>query len=433
MSTSPLRHAIFSSSINSADSQDFRNSHLIPKSNKYPKRDQITSMYRNKQSLSVALLSLVSFLFRQHGVIAFVTSPVKTTKPPLSLRRTQERRHDISLQMMWPVQDPKGMAADFPDTKSRVFAGILATLFTWHGVTANNLNPVLASSATTLAISLWSPGLGQAAFCGSFAGMTSFGSVYSTLTAAVITASLFEVLIHRRNKFLGLGGKLSFQAFMATNLTAFLFGFQSPINHFPMSSKAWGDALKASPYMYGMLCGAIGSVLTIFLREIAEFNPNRDNDLQDPVRSSAVIGILAAMCIGVGGFLDYNGAMMMFGGAFTGMSYPSRLLKGIRPGKQTRTLPNAVSTVVWFGVAGALGGLVHALTLSLGWWTGGWGGKAGTCAFTGVMLFRALEKSVYFVRQQMGWTSLLVEEDGAIKGKTGDVSSNPLERAKVPN
>jgi hypothetical protein len=397
-------------------------------------------MYRNKQSLSLALLSLVSFIFRQHGVIAFVTSPVQTTKPPLSIRRTQERRYDpiqatstalpISLLMVWPTQDPKGMAADFPDTKSRVIGGILATLFTWHGITANNLNPVLASSATTIAMSLWSPGLGQAAFCGSFAGMTSFGSVYSTLTGAVITASLFEVLIHRRNKWLGLGGKLSFQAFMATNLTAFLFGFQSPISQFPMSLKAWGGALKASPYMYGMLCGAIGSVLTIFLREIAEFS---HNDLQDPVRSSAVIGVLAAMCIGIGGFLDYNGAMIMFGGAFTGMSYPSRLLKGIRPGKQTRTLPSAVSTVFWFGVAGALGGLVHALTLSLGWWTGGWGGKAGTCAFVGVLLFRALEKSVYVVRQQMGWTSLLVEEDGAISGKTDDVSSNSLKAVEVSN
>lgn len=342
--------------------------------------------------------------------------------------------------MIWPSKDPKGMADDFPDTKSRFIGGILATLFTWHGITSNSLNPVLASSATTLALSLWSPGLGQAAFCGSFAGMTSFGSVYSTLTAAVITATFFEMLIHRRNKWLGLGGKLSFQAFMATNLTAYLFGFAGPVKYVPQTLAAWGAAFQAAPYMYGMCCGAIGSVLTIFLREIAEFNPNRDNDLQDPVRSSAVIGVFAAMFLGVGNFLDYNGVMIVFGGAFTGMSYPSRLLKGIRPGRDVkRNLPNALSTIVWFGVAGALGGLVHAMTLSLGWYTGGWGGKAGTCAFAGVAIFRALEKASYVLRKQLGWTSTYIEpqvaEGDSVNGKADDdsVSSNPLKVAGVPN
>eukprot|EP00980_Cylindrotheca_fusiformis_P011482 scaffold2663_cov73-Cylindrotheca_fusiformis.AAC.4 len=421
-----------------------------------------------KQRLSVTLLSLASVLLCHHQEAnAFVTktSPsLSTTGIPSRTIANHKRKYvdhssfssttttttkttsslPVSLHMIWPSRDPKGMAADFPDTKYRVLGGILATLFTWHGITANSLNPVLASSATTLAMSLWSPGLGQAAFCGSFAGMTSFGSVYSTLTAAVITATMFEMLIHRRNKWLGLGGKLSFQAFLATNLTAYLFGFAGPIQSpVPKSFAAWKGALQAAPVMYGMLCGAIGSVLTIFLREIAEFNPNRDNDLQDPVRSSAVIGVLAAMSLGVGGFLDYNGAMMVFGGAFTGMSYPSRLIKGIRPGKKHRRTPDAVSTILWFGVAGALGGLIHAMTLSLGWYTGGWGGKAGTCAFAGVALFRGLENSVYFVRKRMGWTTPYVaeEEDEAegeveANGTTSSsdgVNPNPLKTAEVSN
>ncbi|KAL3935822.1 MAG: hypothetical protein SGBAC_008735 [Bacillariaceae sp.] len=330
--------------------------------------------------------------------------------------------------------DPKGFAVDYPNTRGRFLASVVATLFTWHGISANGLNPVMASSATTLAISLWSPGLGQAAFCGSFAGMNANGNWGMMLTVASLTASLFEVLIHRRGKWVGLGGKLSFQAFMASNLTALLFGKATFgwVSRLPTSLPAMWAIIQASPIGYGMLCGALGSVLTIFLREVAEYNPNRDNDLQDPVRSSAVIGILAAMAMGIGGFLDDYGAMIMFGGAFTGMSYPSRLLKGKGGGTNlSRRDPTALQTLVWFGVAGAFGGFIHALTLTMKLWTGGWGGKAGTCAFTGALVFRVFERIHYKIRQRMGWVdqpingSASVLEGGVTNGEAAS-SANGL-------
>lgn len=122
--------------------------------------------------------------------------------------------------MVWKTKDPKGVAMDFPKTKARFVAMILATLFTWHGIVVHSMNPVLASAATTLLITMWSPGLGQAAFCGSFAGMSSVGTYASTSLVALLNAILFEIVVHRENKWLGLGGRLGFIAFVASNIVA---------------------------------------------------------------------------------------------------------------------------------------------------------------------------------------------------------------------
>ncbi|CAJ1968327.1 unnamed protein product [Cylindrotheca closterium] len=343
----------------------------------------------------------------------------------MMMRKEQRSTALNAIKQFWKT-DPKGMADDYEDTRARFLAGILATIFTWHGISVNGLNPVMASSAATLAISLWSPGLGQAAFCGSFAGMNANGDWGMILTAASLTATLFEILIHRGGKWVGLGGKLSFQAFMASNLTALLFGKATFgwISRLPTSLPALIAIVKASPCGYGMLCGALGSVLTIFLREVAEYNPNRVNDLQDPVRASAVIGILAALVMGMGGFLDEYGAMIMFGGAFTGMSYPTRLLKGKGGGTDwKRADPTALQTLFWFGVAGAFGGLIHALTLTMKLWTGGWGGKAGTCAFCGALVFRVCERIHYKVRQKIGWVDQPI--NGSAPSETSPNGESP--------
>ena len=47
-----------------------------------------------------------------------------------------------------------------------------------------------------------------------------------------------------------------------------------------------------------------------------------------------------------------------------------------------------------FALAGALGGVVHGATIDWNVWAGGWGGKAGTCAFIGCLAFRFLSKIV---------------------------------------
>jgi hypothetical protein len=383
-----------------------------------PRHEALTTMAisSHKQSVLIALLSFLSLSFRQQNGFAhaFTSSPYVLRKktPNPSLPQLRQSRFapmldsPSSLNMIWRKKDPKGMPVDFPGTKTRLVATIIATLATWHSIAINQMNPVLASSATTLAFSLWSPGLGQAAFCGSFAGMSSAGSFASTLTAGAITAGLFELAIHRGNKWLGLGGRLGFVAFLATNMAAYLFGAPHSMLDIPISLKEWISILKASPYLYSIACGALGSVATIVLREIAENATNEDNDMQDPIRAAAAIGVVSSLLVGVGGWLDNFGSLLVFGGAFTGMSLPSRLLKGVIPGRKKRNPPGAIAIVLWYAAAGALGGLIHALTIPLQWWSGGiWGGKAGSCAFGGVLIFRAFEKCVYWVRDRMEWTS----------------------------
>ncbi|CAJ1946107.1 unnamed protein product [Cylindrotheca closterium] len=358
---------------------------------------------------------------QQHSIRSPQADHLNSSSPPSSFSTTR-------LNMIWKPIDPKGMAMDFPKTKTRFVATILATLLTWHGIVAHQMNPVLASAVSTLVITMWSPGLGQAAFCGSFAGMTSGGTLISTSLIALLNAILFEVVVHRENKWLGLGGRLGMIAFVASNIVAdVLLSKPHAMLQVPMSLPQWWSILQKSPWKYSMVCAAIGSVATIVLREVAENASNIDNDLRDPIRAAAVIGLIASLSQGMG-FGDYYkldnfGSLLVFGGAFTGMSLPSRLLTGVVPvagdnnddynssttegqqqQQQQRKPPGAYSIVLWYAVAGALGGLVHALTIPLNWWTGGiWGGKAGTCAFAGVCLFRGLEKMVYTLRQSLGW------------------------------
>ena len=315
----------------------------------------------------------------------------------------------------WPTnRDPKGVAPDYDKTKSRLAVTVLATAITWqaHAYGQAACGPVLASAATTLAASLWNPGLGQAAFAGSFAGMSSIGVLTGwkqALLAGSFTAALFEILIHRENKFLGLGGRLGLIAFVAVNIVATMTGVSAfpteaaiglPFVGGATSLSSFVGAIRSAPLAKAAICGGLGAIATIVLRETAE---GSSQDMSDPVRASAVVGLLAALLIGIKDFGDF-GALMAFGGSFTGMSLPSRLVKGGYPGGKKRSTPWPSTTILCFGAAGALGGIIHAATIGLNWWSvpAGWGGKAGTCAFAGVLLFRGIEKIIYSIRKAMG-------------------------------
>jgi hypothetical protein len=228
------------------------------------------------------------------------------------------------------------------------------------------------------------------------------------LAVATLTAALYEIVIHRYKRWLGLGGRLGFVAWLASNIAAILHGSPHPALHIPVTLSAWIAIVKASPAFYACTCAALGSVATITLREYAEVS-NSDNGMQDPVRAATTVGIIASLCLGIFG-LDSFGACVVLGGAFSGMSLPSRLLKGVVPGRKKRNPPGPLAIVVYYAAAGALGGLIHALSVPLNWWTGGiWGGKSGVCAFAGVLIFRGLEKIVYWIREKMGWTSEIVD------------------------
>jgi len=46
------------------------------------------------------------------------------------------------------------------------------------------------------------------------------------------------------------------------------------------------------------------------------------------------------------------------------------------------------------------GGLVHAITMHEGYWSGGWGGKAGLCAFAGCWVYWGFGNALDFFRKK---------------------------------
>ncbi len=198
-----------------------------------------------------------------------------------------------------------------------------------------------------------------------------------------VTSILFEALIHYRNLFLGVGGRLGATAFLATSIIASLTSVSTGVSITALPSLT--TALFTTPTVISMaLWHAVGSVATIVLREASD-----DSAAADPVRASAVIGLIGALVLE-----DKTAALAVYGGSFVGMSLPSRLMYGILPSmkKKMKSAPSVASLLSAFAVAGALGGIVHGLTIELGLWPGGWGGKAGSCAFVGCLIYRAISK-----------------------------------------
>lgn len=288
----------------------------------------------------------------------------------------------------WPLtRDPKGMSPDYPLAAARIGITIASTYFTWYA--QGQYSNVMASSAFTLICSmLFDRRLGQAAFCGSFAGMCSSGIVPTAevaLQLGALTAFLFEMIIHYWNAFLGIGGRLGMTAFLATSAIAAKSGVSTGIQ---ASTMTLNSLTKASIYPMA-LWHAIGAIATIVLREVSD-----DNAAADPVRASAVVGLTGGLLL-----KDKTAALALYGGSFVGMSLPSRLMQGILPEKGTPRPFTVASILFAFGVSGALGGLVHGITIDWNMWPGGWGGKAGSCAFIGCLLFRLLSKTISTIRE----------------------------------
>ncbi len=205
------------------------------------------------------------------------------------------------------------------------------------------------------------------------------------LRLGAVTSLLFEILIHYRNAFLGIGGRLGMTAFLATSIVAAQNGASTGFK----LSKITLSALKKSTILHMALWHAVGSVATIVLREVSD-----DNAAADPVRASAVVGLAGALLL-----KDKTAALALYGGSFVGMSLPSRLMQGIMPGKGVPKPFTVLSILVSFAVAGALGGIVHGATINWKMWPGGWGGKAGTCAFIGCLMFRLLSKIISAIKK----------------------------------
>mmetsp|Transcript_564 Transcript_564/g.1193 ORF Transcript_564/g.1193 Transcript_564/m.1193 type:complete len:451 (-) Transcript_564:1818-3170(-) len=295
----------------------------------------------------------------------------------------------------WPlIRDPPGVTADFPLLVTRIAVTMLSTVATWYLHLFNGYSSVLASSAMTLLVSTClDRRLGQAAFCGSFGGMSG-GHLAPNLPSAMILAALtslsYEVLIHIKNFSLGIGGRLGATAFVATSVLAKYQGVAT------LGKKVRGSLWKSgtgpsSTLVTMVLFHILGSVATIFLRECSD-----DSAAADPVRASSVVGLLGSLFL-----KDPTSVLAVYGGSFVGMALPSRLMYGNAPGRvKVGPAQTAAKLFGSFGVAGAIAGFIHAATMHYGYWSGGWGGKAGLCAFAGCWVYRGFGNTLDFFKKK---------------------------------
>ena len=294
----------------------------------------------------------------------------------------------------WPlVRDPPGVASEFPLLTTRILVTCFSSVATWYLHLQNGFSPVLASSAVTLLVSTClDRRLGQAAFCGSFAGMSG-GHLLPNLGSAALLGALssasYELLININNVCLGIGGRLGATAFLATGVFAKYRGVRFIGRK--LRRGVWSSSSGVSSVALTMILFHImGAVATIMLRESSD-----DSAAADPVRASSVVGVLGSLFIN-----DPTSALALYGGSFVGMSLPSRLMYGNAPGSARPGQPqSAVSLLASFAGAGAIAGLIHALTIHSGYWTGGWGGKAGLCAFAGCWVYRGMGNVSRFLKR----------------------------------
>ncbi|KAL7533830.1 hypothetical protein ACHAXR_005467, partial [Thalassiosira sp. AJA248-18] len=229
-------------------------------------------------------------------------------------------RSTMIRNIQWPLmRDPPGVSSEFPLLMTRVVVTILATVSTRYLHLYNGFSPVLASSATTLLVSTClDRRLGQAAFCGSFAGMSGghlAPDISMTMVLGALTSVCYELLIHINNLCLGIGGRLGATAFLATSIMAKYRGVG--VVGRKMRRGLWKAGAGPSSIVVSMiLYHVLGSVATIFLREYSD-----DSAAADPVRASSVVGLLGSLYM-----KDPTALFALYGGSFVGMALPSRLM-----------------------------------------------------------------------------------------------------------
>ncbi len=325
-------------------------------------------------------------VFPKHNIpskpSSFYSTSAVDTYDPLNLRVSTSLSSSIS-NVSKGGGGGKGVATNISNTLNfpRISITTTCTLLTWF--LQRQYTNVMASSALTLITCMCfnNKALTQAAFCGTFAGMASMTIIPTwqyALSLGVITSVLYEVLIGAKNAFVGIGGRLGATAFIGSLIMAFVQSTPTGISLSSMMKSNVLSLLQTKIVLSMTLWHAIGSVGTILLREIGD-----DTTAKDPVRASAIMGLIGSLFL----YKNKVAALALYGGSFVGMSAPNRLLHGLGGKEYPKITPFAL--FIAFGVAGALGGLIHGLSIELGFFIGGWGGKAGFCAFLGCLSYRA--------------------------------------------
>jgi len=220
------------------------------------------------------------------------------------------------------------------------------------------------------------------------------GHITPNLSMAValggVTSICYELLIHINNLCLGIGGRLGSTSFLATSILAKYQGVS--IIGRKLRRGLWKNGAGPSNILITMIFySVIGSLATIYLRECSD-----DSAAAEPLRASSVVGIMGSLFL-----KDPTAVLALYGGTMVGMSLPSRLMHGNAPGQATVNQPQtALSLLASFTGAGAISGLIHAITIHYGYWNGGWGGKAGLCAFAGCWAYRGIGSIYQFIQKR---------------------------------
>jgi hypothetical protein len=309
-------------------------------------------------------------------------------------------RNLLRVALRWPMmRDPPGDdGPEFPALAARATATALSVLLTRYLHLFCGNSPVLTACVTTLLVSTCiDRRLGRAALCGSLAGMSG-GHLTPDLSAVVALAGLtsiaYELSINTENACRGVGGRLGAAAFLATSALAKYQGVRCvgrKLQRGLWRSGAGPSSILASMILYHML----GAVATILLRESSD-----DSTAADPVHASSVVGLLGSLFL-----RNPTAVLAIYGGSFVSMSLPSRLMHGdvVAPGSNARSVvrpQGPLSLLGSFAGAGALASLFHAMTIRHGYWNGGWGGKAGLCAFAGCWVYRGIGNAFDFLRNK---------------------------------
>jgi hypothetical protein len=304
-------------------------------------------------------------------------------------------RNTLIRNIKWPlVRDPPGVSPDHPLLVARVLVTMFATLSARYWHLYSGYSPVLAASAMTLLVSIClDRRLGQSAFCGSVAGMCG-GHITPNLPMALalggMTSACYELLIHVNNICHGIGGRLGSTSFLAASIIAKYQGVS--IVGRKLRRGLWKSGTGPSSILVTMvLYHMLGSLATIYLRECSD-----DSAAADPLRASSVVGLLGSLFL-----KDPSAVLALYGGTMVGMSLPSRLMYGNAPGQAKTNQPQtALRLLASYAGAGAIAGLIHTITIHNGYWNGGWGGKAGLCAFAGCWAYRGLENIYQFIQRR---------------------------------
>ena len=276
-------------------------------------------------------------------------------------------------------------------TTAKTCAATAATVITYIVNNHYNLGPVLGSSvvalASAIALGPKRPVLQLAALCGSFAGMAR-QAVIPTPAAALVLGLVCSYMIRlfdRQKWLIGKGGRLGFIAQVAcTSTFAILrYGLRViPSSIRSMVESVLGEVVAPaalvdlSLYKFVSAAGVATTLVPMALSTIAgaffmqSFKKYASKlslpRLATPTAAVGATGAIAAL-------ISPTAAGPAFVGSFVAMSAPT-----ILENKRAIIIASALSAVGWVGMTGLL--------------LGGWGGKMGTAALLGVLMYGTLPK-----------------------------------------